>query len=119
MSRFHKVYIVTVTKNTTKLTRFIEGVVLSGKLTFLHIDIPTGWNYNAGIQIRIGKFTFPEEGTDANETFSGNDTELPLRPNTDLNEDKLEIWGINKDVDNDHSCVITMEVEQRESVRSA
>lgn len=119
MARFHKVYIVTILKNTTKLTRIIDGVVISGTLTFLHIDIPAGWNYNAGVQIRIGLHSFPEEGTDANATFSGNDTELPLRPNTELSEDKIEIYGLNNDVVNDHSCVITIEVEQKESVRPA
>lgn len=115
MSRFHKVYVVTITKNTTDLTNVIKSTeVLSGILTLLHIDIPEGWNYNAGIQIKIGRHVFPEEGLDANQTFTGNDTELPLRPRVELNEEKLSVDGFNNDVLNDHTCVITIEVEQEE-----
>lgn len=119
MSRFHKVYVVTITKNTTDLTRIIEGRVLSGLLTFLHIDIPDGWDYNAGIQLRFGQHTFPEEGSDANSTFTGNDAELPLHPNLQLYEQKIEIHGFNNDALLDHTCVVTIEIEQEEKIENA
>lgn len=115
MTRFHKVYIITIPKNTTDLKRIIEGTVLSGKITFMHIDIPDGWDYNAGIQIKFGRHIFPDEGSDANDTYTGNDNEFPLRPNIELNEDKLEIFGRNLDTLLDHTCTVLLEIEQGES----
>lgn len=78
----------------------------------MNIDIPDGWNYSAGVQIRIGKFYFPIEDTQSGQdTFTGNDTDLPLRPDIIVNEDKIEIFGQNNDTVYAHTCVITLEID--------
>lgn len=112
MPSFQKVYVVTIPANTTSLTRIIEGIVLSGKLKLLQIDIPDGWDYSTGVQIRIGKHKFPEfDAKGGEDVFTGNNTDISLHPNHELYEDKIEIYGINNDVVA-HNCVVTIEVDQ-------
>ena len=115
-SRFQKSYVVTIPANTPVLTRIIDGLVYSGKLRFMNIDIPKGWDYSAGVQIRFADTKFPVEDTSgALDVFSGDDTDLPLRPDLDLFEEKLQIYGQNND-GVEHSCVITIEIEQNDEV---
>jgi len=111
-SRFQKSYVVTIPASTSVLTRIINGLVFSGRLTFLNIDIPKGWDYSAGVQVRFGDSKYPVEDTSgALDVFSGDDTDLPLHPNAELNEEKLQIYGQNNDTV-EHSCVVTIEIEQ-------
>ncbi len=111
-NKFHKVYVVTVPANTTAMLKIIDSVALSGKVTQMNIDIPDGWNYNTGIQIRIGRHVFPVEDTeDGQDTFTGNDTDLQLRPDIDVKEEKVSIHGLNNDTVYSHSCVVTLEID--------
>lgn len=106
------VFVVTVLKNTTTETRFKISNALTGKITKLIIDIPNGWNYTTGVRITVGKKkSLPATSNDTENYFTGNDTDLFLNPDMDLKEEKLEIFGVNFDGINDHTCVVTVEVE--------
>lgn len=106
------VFLVTIPVSTVdtsqKKTRAITGTIKK-----ILIDIPLGWNYAAGIRFEFGeRRKLPSSQGDVEKYFTGEDTDIPLEPNFKLKEDRIEIFGINNDVTNEHSCVVTVEVEK-------
>jgi len=93
------VYPVTkkIPANTTKATELTRFRVYEGILHRVIIDIPSGWQYSAGIRIRHsnGTLLFPdiEEGTD--EWITGDDSYYDLIINKPVPSGKLIIEGIN------------------------
>ncbi len=112
MVKYQYVFSVTMVKNTLD-TKIIRGSALSGILRKLKIDIPQGWQFSAGVRFEFGRSkTLPTTNVDNTEKYyTGDDTDLDLSPDLVLLEDVIEIFGINNDVSNDHSCIVTMEIE--------
>ena len=105
--------VITIPKNTTE-PEVLFRIKLTGKYVLykLYIDIPTGWEYSAGIQIILdSKDYIPDQvsqGGDKSDPYiSGNDSYYDLIPFKNV-EESIEIIGINNDPDNDHTCVVTM-----------
>ena len=115
MSSSSYVFLVTLIKNTPDTLKKTSNV-LNGKVTKILIDIPSGWAYNAGIRFKFGRSgTLPiESGGDTEQYFTGDDTDINLNPNLKVKQSKLEIFGLNNDAVNDHTCIITIEVEEDE-----
>ncbi len=106
---------MTLIKNTPD-TKIKTSQVITGKITKILIDIPSGWAYNAGIRFKFGSSgSLPIESGDATEEyFTGDDTDIDLNPNLPIKQSRLEIFGINNDAVNDHTCIVTVEVEEDE-----
>lgn len=113
MVKHQYVFVITIPKNTTDTALIKRGSALSGILRKVLIDIPTGWQYAAGVQLRFGSNKIlPTQNVDNTEKYyTGDNTDLDVHPDLELKEDIVEIYGENRDPTNDHNCVITMEVE--------
>jgi len=110
------VFVITIPSGTSTLTFNKESIPFTGKLTKIFVDIPLGWNYSSGIQIRIGtKTKFPvSANSDTEETLTGDDIDLEFSPNFPLDDEKISIYGVTNDTVEDQFCVVTCEVELEE-----
>jgi len=110
-------YFVEIPASTTTDTLLKTSREFSGILTKIIINIPDGWDITTGVRFEIGSQTLPmTDNNDSSEYFSGNNIPLELKPNIELKEDKIKIYGINDDASNQHDCMITFEVSQEKQV---
>ena len=93
------VFLITIPANTAVLTKIKGSIKHIGKLTKLFIDIPSGWDYTAGLQIRVGKnHQLPySPHADNEEVFTGDDIYLSLNPNVDVQDEEITVYGLNSD----------------------
>ena len=111
MVRVQYVFFVTIPLSTLVDTRFKLSDAISGVVKKIKIDIPSGWQYSAGVRLEVGKNNMPKQSADTEKYFTGDDDTIDLEPDTVMKEDKIQIYGINNDATNPHDTVITMEVE--------
>lgn len=107
-------FVVTITNGTTKLTKLAETIRTTGIIRQIIIDIPSNVAAVAGILFKFGKAgTLPiTDGRDeSNDTITGDDINLPLKPDVELKEDSIEIWGLNSGGSN-HTFIVTVEIER-------
>ena len=104
-------YYITIPKNTTKEIKLKSSREISGRVTKVIINIPDGWDITSGLRFELGSQVMPMiDNNDSSEYFSGNNIPLELKPNIELKEDSIKIYGINDDGINDHSCFVTFEI---------
>lgn len=114
MSRNQFVAVLNIPKNTTIEKIILSGDALSGILKKLIINIPQGWQFSAGIKIKWGnKIQMPSpQWKSGDDYYTGENIPLTFEPNIDVSELVPIFWGINNDALNDHTCVVTLELEQ-------
>ena len=56
------------------------------------------------------------DNKDSSEYFSGNNIPLELKPNIELKEDSITIYGINDDELNNHDCFVTFEISTNKEI---
>jgi len=114
MTRDTYVFIVSVPASTTNLTKIKETIPTTGIIKQIFIDVPSGVAAVAGIQFRFGKsgkLPLTDALNQSNDTITGDDINLPLKPDIELNEDAIEIYGLNSG-GSAHVFIVTIEVER-------
>lgn len=114
MSRNQFVVVLTIPKNTTIESKILTGDALSGVLKKMIINIPPGWQFSAGVKIKWGnQIQMPSpQWKSGDDYYTGENIPLTFEPNIDVSELAPVFYGINNDTVNDHTCVITLELEQ-------
>lgn len=111
MGRVSYVFFISIPASTLDDTRQKLSAAITGTIKKLKIDIPSGWQYSAGVRIVAGRNNLPKQTADSEKYFTGDDDTLDLEPDIVLKEDKIEIFAINNDATNSHDAVLTFEVE--------
>lgn len=106
--------VLTIPKSTTVEKDILQGDALGGILKKMTINIPAGWQFSAGFKIKWGnKIQMPSpQWKSGDDYYTGENLTLILEPNIDISELAPHFFGINNDAVNDHTCGITMEIEQ-------
>lgn len=110
-------FLITVPANTTEDTLILGGDsvgILTGILKKIHVAIPNGVAFVAGVRINFNnKHKIPSGIKGGLDYISGNaNPDMVLLAELPLNEVKPEFYGLNNSATNDHSFIVTLEVEQ-------
>ena len=101
-------FVFEIPPGTINKTKLDEVQIPDGVITKAHINIPSGWNYTAGIRVETGgSITLPTAGS---EYISGNNLDVTLEPLVFVKRGILSIYGVNKDPVNPHSGVVILEL---------
>ena len=107
-------FIITIVKNTLVESEqpITESDAMSGKITKLVYDIPSGVAGVAGVRIEAGGFLFPARTKGGVNYLTGEDHKLPANPNQEIENETLKFYGINNSTTIDYDFIITIEVEE-------
>lgn len=107
-------FIITIPINTiVEAERPItESDAISGKITKVTYDIPSGVAGVAGVRIEGGGFFHPSRTKGSINYLTGEDINLPSEPNVIIENETLKFYGINNSGSIAYDFIITIEVEE-------
>lgn len=106
-------FIITVPINTSVEAEqpITESDAMSGKITKIVYDIPSGVAGVAGVRIEAGGFLFPSRTKGGINYLTGEDINLPAEPNETIENETFKFYGINNSSTIAYDFIITIEVE--------
>lgn len=106
-------FLLTITKNKIQEYKVKDSKqAITGKILKIHLNVPAGNAYNAGIRIEFGdQQYFPNVTEGTIRYLTGDKTDVSFSPNFKVKEARIIFYGVNNDVLLDHSILIFIEVD--------